>query len=61
MGERRRATERVLAIMAACIRGNVRLKICVHNQNLWARILRQNSIIGYRWSDSPDGDGQPLT
>src|SRR5476649_970904 len=35
----------MLAVVAACIRGNDRLKICVHNRKLWAQILCQNSIM----------------
>src|SRR5471030_1299081 len=35
----------MLAVVAACIRGNDRLKICVHNRTLWAQILCQNSIM----------------
>lgn len=37
--------QRVLPIMAARIRGNDWLKICVHNHNLWAQMLCQNSIM----------------
>src|SRR5471032_2153407 len=35
----------MLAIVAACMRGNDRLKICVHNRKLWAQILCRNSIM----------------
>src|SRR5476649_488446 len=35
----------MLAIVAACMRGNDRLKICVHNRELWAQILCRNSIM----------------
>jgi hypothetical protein len=37
--------QRVLPVVAACIRGNDRLKICVHNRKLWAQMLCQNSIM----------------
>src|SRR5471030_2607502 len=37
--------QRVLPVVATRIRGNDRLKICVHNLNLWAQILCRNSIM----------------
>lgn len=37
--------QRVLAILAACIRRYDRLKICVHNRNLWTQMLCPNSIM----------------
>lgn len=42
---RRLTPDRMLTIVAACIRGNGELKICVHNRNLWAQVLCQNSIM----------------